>query len=373
MANDYYSVLGVSRDAAPDVIKQEYRKLARKYHPDVSSEPNAEEHFKEINAAYEVLSDTEKRAMYDRYGTVPSAGMNGADFGGFRDPFDIFTEVFGNLGGFGFGQTGRSGPRRGNDVRVNATLSFEEAAFGLEKEIGFERLEPCPTCNGNGAEPGTSPERCQECNGSGQVRRVQHTILGSFVNIANCPTCSGTGSTVRTPCHECRGGGVVRMQRKKIIRIPGGVEDGINIRLAGEGDPGERGGPPGNLYVNLHVTAHPYYTRRGNDVQMEMQVNIAQATLGSTIKVPTLEGERTITIPAGTQSGTTFRLRGLGIPHLRGNGRGDQLVVIHVATPTRLDAHQRQLFEQLAVTLGTENIIEEKQSFIGRLKETLGL
>lgn len=374
MATDYYAVLGVSRESNPDEIKRAYRQLARKYHPDVSKEVDAEDRFKGINEAYEVLSDPEKRSMYDRFGTVPSNGMGGmGNYGGFRDPFDIFAEVFGNLGGFGDFGRGRSGPRRGNDVRVSVTLAFEEAAKGVEREIEVKRMDTCPACNGSGAEPGTKSDRCNECNGSGQVRRVQQTLFGSFVNITTCPKCNGTGSIIRTPCHKCEGTGKVYTHRRIRVKVPAGVDDGVSIRLAGEGEPGEKGGPPGNLYVSIYVKEHDYFKRRGDDVILELQVNIAQATLGSVVKVPTLEGERQITIPAGTQSGAIFRLRNLGIPKLRGSGRGDQLVVTHVAVPTKLTAEQEALFQRLSETLGTESVVEEKQSFVDRLKEALGV
>lgn len=374
MSQDYYEVLGVSRDASPEEIKKAYRRLARKYHPDVSSEPDAEERFKEINAAYEVLSDPERRAMYDRYGTEGPPGFGGFDFGGMRDPFDIFAEVFGNLGGFGdFGRTGRAGPRRGNDIRTSLEISFEEAAFGVEKEVEIHRQELCPVCGGTGAEPGTSPERCPECGGTGQVRQVQHSFLGSFVNITTCPRCHGQGTIVRTPCHECRGSGRVYVTRRIQVSIPAGVDDGVTIRVSGQGEPGSKQGPSGNLYITLHVKPHPFFKRRGDDVILEMKINVAQAALGATVTVPTLDGEREISIPPGTQAGAIFRLRGLGIPHLRGNGRGDQLIVTQVAIPKHLTEEQKALFSQLAETLGTDVVVEEKQSFVDRVKEALGL
>ncbi|MBN1259572.1 MAG: molecular chaperone DnaJ [Anaerolineae bacterium] len=370
MANkDYYGVLGVPRDAPQDDIKKAYRKLARKYHPDVSSEPEAEERFKEINEAYEVLSDAEKRQMYDRFGTV-SPNMGG--FSDFRDPFDIFAEVFGNLGGFGFGQ-GRPSARRGRDLRTAVEITFAEAAFGTEKPIDVQRREVCDTCGGNGAEPGTQAERCTECGGTGQVRRVQQTFLGSFVNIMPCPTCNGSGTVIRTPCHTCHGSGIIRRNRRISLRIPAGVDDGLSIRLAGSGEPGERGGTPGDLYVNIQVRPHPYFKRRENDVMVELRINVAQATLGSVVKVPTLEGDHEVTIPPGTQPGSVLRLRGLGVPHLRGNGRGDQLVIVQVAIPTQVSDEQRNLFKSLAKSLGTESIVEEKQTFVDRIKEALGL
>ncbi len=375
MARDYYEVLGVSRDSSQEDIKRAYRQLARKYHPDVSAEPDAEERFKEVNAAYEVLSDAEKRSMYDRFGADVPNGFSGFDFTGGRDPFDIFAEVFGNLGGFGgFGQTGRSaGPRRGNDVRSSLDLTFEEAVFGVEKDVDVQRQEVCPVCNGSRAEPGTSAEQCPECRGAGQVRHTQRTFLGSFVNIVTCPRCNGKGMVVTKPCRECNGNGRVYIRRKIKATIPAGVDDGVTMRLAGQGEPGERGGPAGNLYVTLNVKPHAFFKRHNNDIILEMQINVAQAALGDTVKVPTLDGERQITVPAGTQSGAIFRLRGLGIPHLRSNGRGDQLIVVQVAVPTRLSSKQKELFQELAGTLGTEVVVEEKLGFVDRVKEALGL
>ncbi len=371
MERDYYEVLGVSRDATQEEIKRAYRRLARKYHPDVSSEPDAEERFKEVNAAYEVLSDPERRAMYDRFGTdSPTARDFG--FGGMRDPFDIFAEVFGNFGFGGFERAGRT-PRRGRDLRTTLEITFEEAAFGAEKEVEIRRQEVCPTCHGSGAAPGTSPERCYECNGTGQVRRVQHTILGSFVNIAPCPVCHGKGTVVRTPCPQCHGSGRTYVRRTLQVSIPPGVDDGMTVRLSGQGEVGENGGLRGNLYITLRVKPHPYFKRQGDDVLVEMEINVAQAALGSTLTVPTLDGEREITIPPGTQPGTIFRLRGLGIPHLRGRGRGDQLVVVQVAIPKTLTSEQRELFRRLADTLGAETVVQEKTGFVDRLKEALGL
>ena len=374
MNRDYYEVLGVPQEASQEEIKRAYRQMARKYHPDVSTETDAEERFKEVNSAYEALSDPEKRSMYDRYGTDVPNGFGGFDFGGGRDPFDIFAEVFGNLGGFGgFGQTSRTGPRRGGDVRSSVEITFEEAAFGVEKEVDVQRQEVCPTCDGSRAEPGTSADQCPDCRGAGQVRHTQRTFLGSFVNIVTCPRCNGKGSIVAKPCHECNGQGRVYRRRRIKVAIPAGVDDGVTIRLAGQGEQGERGGPPGNLYVTLNVKPHTYFKRHNNDVILEMQINVAQAALGDSVKVPTLDGERQITMPAGTQSGAIFRLRNLGIPYLRGNGRGDQLIVVQVAVPTHLSTEQKELFQQLASTLGTEVVVEEKLGFVDRVKEALGL
>ena len=374
MSRNYYEVLGVSQEASADTIKKAYRKMARKYHPDVNHESDAEERFKEVNEAYEVLSDREKRSVYDRYGEEGLQGMGGFDFGGMRDPFDIFAEVFGDMGGFGgFGRRGRQGPRRGNDIRTRLTISFEEAVFGTEEEVEIRRQETCPVCDGSGAEPGTSPETCPECGGSGQTRQVQRTILGSFVNITTCQRCEGQGTIVKSPCHRCHGSGRVYQQRTIEVSVPPGVDDGMTIRLSGQGEPGERNGPSGNLYITLNVKDHDFFKRRNHDVMLELKINVAQAALGDVIQVPTLDGDREITIPAGTQSGAIFRLRGLGVPVLRGSGRGDQLIVVQVAIPDELDEEQADLFKQLAETLGTEVVVQEKQGFVDRLREALGI
>ena len=364
--NDYYQVLGVARSATQEEIKRAYRKLARKYHPDVSDEPDAESRFKEINEAYQVLSDSDKRATYDRFG---HAGLNGASFNGFgfNDPFDIFEEVF------GFRTSRRGGPRRGADLRYDLRLSFEEAVFGCEKEIEITRHEVCPVCNGSGAEPGTSPIRCPDCNGTGQVRRVQRSILGSFVNVTTCPTCRGAGETIPIPCSKCGGERRVYTSRKISVNIPAGVDHGTQIRLANEGEIGERGGPTGNLYVVLQVEPHPIFQRRNDDILVELQVNVAQAALGADVQVPTLEGEEKITIPPGTQSGTVLRLRDKGVPHLRKNGRGNELVIVRVTVPTKLSPEQKRLLKELGETLDPETVWQEKRSFLDDLRDMLGL
>jgi molecular chaperone DnaJ len=369
---DYYDLLGVDRTASQEEIKRAYRRLARQYHPDVSTEPDAEARFKEINEAYEVLSDAEKRATYDRFGHA-GPGLGGFGFEtGFRDPFDIFEEVFG--GGFGFrGAATRRGPRRGADLRYELRLTFEEAVFGCEKELEITRHEVCPHCNGSGAEPGTSPVRCSECNGSGQVRRVQRSILGSFVSVTTCPVCQGEGETVPIPCTRCGGQKRVYVTRKRSVTIPPGVDTGTQIRVTGEGEMGTLGGPPGNLYVVLEVEPHPIFRRHNDDILVELSVNIAQAALGAEVKVPTLEGEETLTIPPGTQSGTVLRLREKGVPHLKRNGRGDQLVMVRVAVPTKLTREQRNLLKQLGETLEPETVWREKASWFDELRELFGL
>lgn len=367
---DYYEILGVPRNATQDEIKGAFRKLARKYHPDVSQEPDAEERFKEINEAYGVLSDEQKRAAYDRFGHAGVQGAGGMpDFA--VDFSDIFEEFFG-MGGFGrSAQRSRSMPRRGADLQIRVELSFEEAVFGVEKEIEFTRDEICSTCRGSGAEPGTSPVRCPTCNGSGEVRQVRQTILGSMVQVSTCPTCGGAGETIATPCHTCNGRGLERKTRRKTVAIPAGVDEGNQIRLAGEGQPGINGGPNGNLYLLISVRKHKYFKRRENDILLDLNINVAQAALGAEVPVPTVDGVEMLRIPPGTQPGKVLRLRGKGVPYLRGNGRGDQLVIINVEIPKNLTPEQRHLFEQLAKSLGSE-VRPQERSFLDWLKDTLG-
>jgi len=368
---DYYEVLGVDRSATPEEVKKAYRQLARRYHPDVSDESNTEALFKEVNEAYEVISDADKRAAYDRFGHAgPGMGNFGFDFG-FRDPFEIFQDVFGR--GFGFRTSARRGPRRGADLRYDLELTFEEAVFGCEKAIEVTRYEVCPECKGSRAEPGTNPVHCSECNGTGQVRRVQRSILGSFVSVTSCPTCRGEGKTIPIPCQACKGEGRVYTTRKLSVTIPPGVDHGTQIRLAGEGEMGERGGPHGNLYVVLNVEPHPTFQRRGDDILVELQINVAQAALGAEVKVPTLEDEETISIPAGTQSGTVLRLRKRGVPHLQRNGRGDELVLVRVAVPDKLSREQKRLFKELGETLEPETVWQEKRGFLDELRELFSL
>jgi len=361
---DYYDVLGLPRSVSGDDIKKAYRKLAMQYHPDKNKDNGAEAKFKEINEAYEVLSDEKKRAAYDRFGHAGAEGGFATDFSGFGGFGEIFEEFF---GGFGM-RTSRRTPRRGADLRYDLTIEFSEAAFGAEKEIDIARHEMCSRCAGSGAEPGTTPVRCTTCNGTGEVRRMQQSLLGSFVNVTTCPTCRGEGETVPIQCVECRGSKYVRASRKIMVKIPPGVDTSTQIRLAGEGEPGEYGGPQGNLYVVLEVRPHPYFRRRDDDVVLEVAVNISQAALGDKVTIPTLDGEETLDIPAGTQPGKVFRLRGKGIPHLRRAGRGDQLVVIQVSVPTSLTGEQRRLFTELSKTLGREVIAQSEKSFLDRLK-----
>jgi molecular chaperone DnaJ len=370
---DYYEILGVPRSASTDDLKAAFRKMARQYHPDVNKEPDAEERFKEINEAYAVLSDPEKRAAYDRFG---HAGVRGPSGGvDFNVDFSDFADIFGDLFGFGgFGRSSRRSrnvPRRGGDLQYRLDLTFEEAVFGAEKEIEITREEVCTNCNGSGSEPGTSPVRCKTCNGTGEVRQVRQTILGSMVQVTTCPTCNGQGEIVESPCHVCQGRGQVRRTRKKIVSVPAGVDTNTQIRLAGEGQPGINGGPNGNLYIVINVKPHKYFRRRDYDILMDLNINVAQAVLGAEVEIPTVDGPATLKIPPGTQPGKVLHLRGKGVPHLRSNGRGDQLVVVNVEIPTRLSQEQRQLFEQLAKSLGSE-VQPQERGFLDWLKEALG-
>lgn len=365
---DYYEILGVPRDAGKETIRAAYRRLARQHHPDVNKSPDAEATFKDINEAYQILNDDDKRAMYDRYG---HAGLGPGDrgFSGFGGLGDIFEDFF----GFGMRPATRQGPLRGADLRYDMEISFVEAVFGVQREIQITRLEICSTCRGSGAEPGTSPIRCPECGGSGQVRRAQQSIFGAFVSVAICPRCQGRGEVVMTPCSTCHGAGRVEQPRRLSIDVPAGVDDGTRIRLSGEGEAGAMGGPPGNLYVVLHVKPHPHFRRRDHDILLNLNINMVQAALGDEIRVPTIEGEETLEISAGTQTGSVFRLKGKGVPKLQRSGRGDQIVVINVVVPTRLDANQRRLLAELGKTLGSEVTPHPDKGFFDRLKEALGI
>ena len=359
MPRDYYEVLGVSQGADTGEIKTAFRRLARQFHPDVSQEADAEAKFKEINEAYEVLSDDEKRARYDRFG---HAGVNGAGgfsggmggFGGFEDIFDIFNSAFGEQP-----RGRRRGPAAGRDRRVDVTIDFVEAVFGVEKEIELQRLESCESCDGTGAAAGSRPTTCGTCNGSGEVRQVQQTFLGSMVRAQICPNCGGKGQVISNPCRNCDGSGRRRKRAVLNVKIPAGVSEGIQIQVRGDGDAGEQGAPPGNLFVVVHVKDHAYFKRKENDIILDIGINIAQATLGDRIGVDTVDGPVELSIPPGTQTGKVFRLRGKGIPRLRSDGsnsgRGDQMVYVQVETPTDLTERQRELFTQLAETLGREN------------------
>ena len=345
---DYYQALGIDRNATDEEIKRAFRKLAFKYHPDHNRDGGTEGKFKEINEAYEVLSDADKRAAYDRFGHSGAEGFfgrgfEGFEFSGFGDIFDAF---------FGGATTAtRPAPQQGADIAYRVTITFEEAAFGCEKELKISRTENCSQCQGTGCQSGSQPSRCPNCNGSGQVRRVQQSIFGRFTNITTCSKCRGEGRIITEPCPQCRGSGREKQQRHISIRIPGGVDDGTQIRLSGEGEAGTRGGPSGSLYATLSVKQHELFTRDGDDVLYELPINFAQAALGARVAVPTLYGEVELEVPTGCQSGKVFRLRNKGISHLHRNGQGDQIVKLLVVTPDKLTKQQRQLFQELADSL----------------------
>ncbi|HOJ77816.1 MAG TPA: molecular chaperone DnaJ [Bacillota bacterium] len=369
---DYYEVLGVSKTATEEELKKAYRKLARKYHPDVNKD-NPEEaaaKFKEINEAYNVLSDPQKRAAYDQYGhaaTDPNFGAGG--FGGFGDfGFDGFGDIFDMF--FGGGRGGsqrRNGPQRGNDLRFDMEITFEEAAFGKDATIEIPRTETCPTCSGNRAKPGTPIKTCTNCNGTGQVQVTQATAFGRFVNVRTCEHCHGEGKVIETPCTGCHGTGRVRKNRKIDVKVPAGVENGSRLRVAGEGEAGLRGGSPGDLYIYIYVKKHPQFERQGDDVISEISLSITQATLGTTVMVDTLDGKVELKIPEGTQHGTSFRMRGHGITHLRGHGRGDHYVKVKVAIPAKLNGEQRELLKKLAMSFG-EKLDADEKGFIDKVK-----
>jgi len=345
---DYYTVLGVSNDASNEEIKKAFRKKAFQYHPDHNREDGAGDKFKEVNEAYEVLSDADKRAAYDRYGHRATDGMDGRgfegfDFGGFGDIFEAF---------FGGGGTAtRQTARRGDDLRYGISLTFEEAALGCEKEIEIARVETCATCHGTRAKPGTQPARCPNCDGTGQVRRVQRSLFGQFINTTVCDQCHGEGRIVTEHCTDCKGAGYQKNKRRISVSVPAGVADGNSIRLTGEGDAGSRGGPAGHLYVVLKVAEHEYFERDGDNVIYELPVNFAQAALGVEVEVPTLYGTSKLKIPSGSQAGWVFKLKDKGIAHLQRGGRGDQMVILRVVTPESLTREQKKLFEELAKSL----------------------
>ncbi|MCG9886725.1 MAG: molecular chaperone DnaJ [Cyanobacteria bacterium] len=361
MAADYYDLLGVSRDADKDELKRAYRRLARKYHPDVNKEAGAEEKFKEINRAYEVLSEPEMRARYDRFGEAGVSGAAGApgaadfgDFGGFADIFESFFGGFGGpAGAAAGGQRRRSGPTRGDDLRLDLKLDFKEAVFGGEKEIRISHLETCRTCDGSGAKPGTQPKTCGTCGGSGQVRRATRTPFGSFAQVSVCPACNGTGQTIEDKCGDCGGRGMKQESKTLKIAIPAGVDDGTRLRVSGEGDAGKRGGPSGDLYVYLFVNADLRFRRDGINVLSELEISYLQAILGCHLEVETIDGTAELEIPAGTQPATVLTLEGKGVPRL-GNpvSRGDHLITVRVSIPSKVSSEERELLEKLASLRG---------------------
>ncbi len=367
---DYYEVLGVSRSATEDDLKKAYRKLARQYHPDVNKEPDAEEMFKEVNEAYEVLSDGDRRAAYDRFGHAASQmGGNGDPFGGFgQSPFgDIFESFFG-----GTTTRRRSGPQRGADLQATIDITFLDSMFGTERELELTRQETCDSCHGTKMKDGATPPRCTVCNGTGEVRRVQQTILGQFMTAQPCSNCRGEGVTITDPCQTCRGRGRVTRARTINVTVPAGIDENQTLRYTGQGEASINGGPNGNLYIKVRIAPHDIFTRNGKSILMTAGVNVAQAALGDSISVETIDGPVVFNLPSGTQSGEKFRLRGHGVPS--GSDRGDQIVTIQVLIPHDLTPEQQNLFEQLGETLGSEIQPQpHTRSFFDKVKDALGV
>ena len=376
---DFYEVLGVSKNATEDEIKKAYRQKAKQYHPDLNpGDADAEAKFKEVNEAYEVLSDKDKRGRYDQFGHAGvdpnfgagggaggwGTGSGGVDF----DLGDIFGSFFG--GGFGGGQTRRNpnAPQRGESIRMNLTISFEEAAFGCEKELELDRYESCETCHGSGAAPGTSPETCPDCGGSGVVQTRRQTPMGVFASTAPCSRCGGRGKIIKEPCKDCRGSGMVRRRRKIQASVPAGIDNGQTISIRGQGHAGKNGGPAGDLLVTITVRPHELFRRDGTSVLCEAPITFPQAVLGAELEIPTIDGKVKYDIPEGTQSGTTFRLKGKGIPALNGRGRGDQYVTVYIETPRNLNREQKEALKKFAEAVG-ENNYEERKSFFRKFKK----
>lgn len=365
---DYYEVLGVGKDASQEEIKKAYRKMARQYHPDVNKAEDAETKFKEAKEAYDVLGDDQKKATYDRYGHVdPNQGMGGgfggADFGGgFGDLFDMF------FGGQGGGRRNPNAPQRGSDLQYTMQIEFKEAVFGKKMEIVIPRTESCDTCHGSGAKPGTKPETCGVCHGSGQQEVVQNTAFGRIVNRRVCSACNGQGQIIKDKCGTCHGSGKVKKQRTISLNIPAGVDDGAQLRVSGEGEAGTKGGPAGDLYVVIRVKPHEFFEREGDDIYCEVPLTFAQAALGDEIEIPTLTEKVKLKIPAGTQTDTYFRLKGKGVPRLRGYGQGDQHVKVVVVTPTNLNDEQKEMLREFS-KLNGENTHEQQQSIFERMKK----
>jgi molecular chaperone DnaJ len=362
---DYYVTLGVERTATDAEIKKAFRRLAQQWHPDVNADPSAHDRFKEINEAYQVLSDPQRRQAYDMFGRAGVAGEGGsgfeAGFGSFSDIFDAF------FGGAAAGAR-RAGPASGNDLRYDLRITFEEAVNGTEKEVEFPVLGRCETCDGSGARPGTTPETCEQCGGRGEISSVRRTILGQMVNVSTCPRCRGEGKIVTDKCVDCQGEGRIERIRTLRVTIPAGIDEGHQIRISNEGEVGVRGGPAGSLYVVVHVAAHPSLRREGTELVYEASISIAQAALGTRIAVPTVDGDEDVEIKPGTQPGSEIRLRGKGVPHLRRGSRGDLHVFVNVIVPPKLSKRQRELLTAYAAESGEEVAPADKG-----LREKLGL
>ena len=368
---DYYEVLGVSKTAADADIKKAYRKLAKENHPDLHpGDQAAEARFKEINEAYEILSNSDKRSRYDQFGFAgvdPNYGAGGFGGGGFEGGFDFgdLGDIFGSFfgGGFGGGARTRNGPQRGESLRMGVTVSFEEAAFGCEREVTVERVEQCGTCKGTGAAPGTSPETCTACGGTGTVQQRRQTPMGVFATTGPCPKCGGKGKIVASPCKDCGGSGQVRKKKTIKISVPAGIDDGQIISLRGQGNAGKNGGPAGDLQIVVTVRPHQLFRREGTDVFCDAPITFTQAVLGGELEIPTIDGKVKYDIPEGTQTGSTFRLRGKGIPSVNGRGRGDQYVTVYIETPRNLNREQKEALKKFSATLKESNYKERKGFF----------
>lgn len=370
---DYYEVLGVQKGASEDELKKAYRKLAKENHPDLHpGDKNCEARFKEINEAYEVLSDPDKRAKYDQFGHAafdPNQGFGGGGFGGFGDfsGFGGFGDIFGDIFGFGGGGgKNPNAPRKGDNLRANLNIKFEEAAFGVKKDVTLTRIEQCPDCKGSGCAAGTTAEVCPDCKGSGQVKTTQRTPFGMMQSNVQCSKCKGRGKIIHSPCQTCRGIGSIRRQHKVNINVPAGIDDGQTISLRGQGNAGLNGGPAGDLLVTILVQPHARFEREGTSILLEQEISFAKAALGAEIEVPTLDGKVKLTVPEGTQTGTMFRLKGKGVPYLRSTGRGDQFVTVRVVVPKGLNSNQKEALKAFAESLG--ETVETKGIFGKRKK-----
>jgi len=370
---DYYEVLGVGRTATADEIRRAYRTQARQHHPDINREDGAEERFKEINEAYEVLSDDNRRAAYDRFGHAANgASGDPFGFGGAGSPFgDLFESFFGAAAS---SSRRRAAPARGADLQVTVDVTFEEAVFGVEQEVELQRFETCEACHGTKMRDGQTSPRCTTCGGSGEVRRVQQTILGQFMTATPCSNCNGEGTMVTDPCPNCRGRGRVSRARTIGVSIPAGIDENATLRLTSQGEASAHGGPAGNLYVKVRIAPHPLFTRHHKTIQSQVGVNVAQAALGDELEIATIDGPVAFTLPAATQSGQQFRLRNRGVPDVRGGNRGDQIVTVQVVTPRQLTDDQRLLFEQLAASMGSEITQQPSpRGFFDKVKDVLGV
>ena len=374
---DYYEVLGINKGASADEIKKAYKKMARKYHPDLNpGDKSAEEKFKEVNEAYEVLSDPDKKARYDQYGHAgvdPNFGAGGFGGGGFDGSFDFgdLGDIFGSFFGGVFGggrRTNPNAPQRGESIRMSIAISFEEAAFGCEKEVTVERYETCDTCHGNGCAPGTSPEVCPDCHGTGTVQVRRQTPMGVFATSSPCPKCGGKGRIIHQPCKDCRGSGLLRKKKTIQASIPAGIDNGQTISIRGQGNAGKNGGPAGDLLITITVRPHELFRREGTSVLCEAPITFTQAVLGAELEIPTIDGKVKYTLPEGTQSGTTFRLKGKGIPSINGRGRGDQYVTVYIETPKNLNKEQKEALKKFAEAMG-ESETQGRKDFFKKFKK----